>query len=179
MNNWSAFDGRCLRVILAEQPELAEKCDLGKLDGEDWRALVEAQPLFFESVCDWSKLSGFDWAELLPHHPQYAEKCDWTKLNGSDWARLLSDCSSQIMHYEDRCDWKKLDGDDWGYVLRHRPELADKCNWKKLELHNWARLLAVQPEWADVFEKMHKKWDRSCLKQLRMECDIDFLPDDI
>jgi len=175
MNNWDAFGGVHLRVILKEQPELAEKCDLGKLDGEDWRVLVETQPRFFAAKCDWSKLSGFDWAELLPRHPQYAEKCDWSKLDGNDWARLICDCSCKIMHYEAHCDWKKLNGADWECVLRHRPDLDGMCDWKKLELHNWARLLALRPELSEVFEKMRKKWRHTGAAQLRADEDMDFL----
>ncbi len=45
------------------------------LNGEDWSALLRAQPMLADK-CDWSKLDEFEWAELLVKRPQFADKCD-------------------------------------------------------------------------------------------------------
>jgi hypothetical protein len=46
MCDWDKLDGECWSILLAEQPQFADKCDWDKLDGECWSILLAEQPQF-------------------------------------------------------------------------------------------------------------------------------------
>ena len=71
-----------------KRPELADRCDWGKLDGDKWVYLLIARPELAEH-CDWEKLDGDNWCLLLGNHPELAEHCDWEKINGRDLNELF------------------------------------------------------------------------------------------
>ena len=93
-----------------------QKCSKGRW----WSWLLQAQPQFAEH-CDWGKLNGDDWSFLLRKQPQFADNCDWGKLDGDDWSYLLR----EQPQFAEHCDWGKLDGYDWYWLLQKQPQFAE------------------------------------------------------
>ena len=80
--------GGTLGWFLGEHPEFADNCEWSKLDGSDWRYLLQKRPQFADK-CGWNKLNGYDWSCLLTKQPQFADKCDWDHLAFRDFRRIF------------------------------------------------------------------------------------------
>lgn len=95
------LNGEAWAGILAKQPELADKCDFDKLRGCDWIYLLIYQPHFY-NICQWDKLTGRNWVEIIYSQPQFIDKCDWGKVRIDDWHWMLSDISPYWLKLDDR-----------------------------------------------------------------------------
>ena len=69
-SNYMASSGHELARTLIKRPELAEKYDLGLLQGDDWAYLLSRRPELADKCVLWGMLNEDDWATLLKRQPQ-------------------------------------------------------------------------------------------------------------
>ena len=88
--NWSAFDG-CDISHLAKAIDATnrDKIQWSRLNGEEWGRLLAERPDLIDR-CDFSSFRGVDWVSVLVKCRELKIRCDWAKLTKGDWQCLLA-----------------------------------------------------------------------------------------
>ena len=87
-NSWGELDGYYWTILLAHEPQFADRCDFSELTSHNILDLLHSQPQFADR-CNLTLLDGWDWVHLLINHSQLYTKCDWCLLDYDDWRKLL------------------------------------------------------------------------------------------
>lgn len=88
--NWNAFDrydiSNLAKVI---GPDNQNAIQTSRLRGEDWGRMLAQRPDLAEK-CDFSKFTGVDWVLALIKSDALKDHCDWGKLGKDEWQCLVA-----------------------------------------------------------------------------------------
>ena len=102
--------------------QFADHAKLNEFNAVNWRLILIDQPQLAEKCDKFNEFSVYDWRWLLSDQPQLAEKCDKLgKFDACNWRCLLI----KQPQFSYRCDkWDEFDFNDWIWLLSYQPQLA-------------------------------------------------------
>ena len=162
---WNDFYSEDWKNLLLKQPQFAEKCDWGKFEEKDLRAILQAYPDLIEQA-DSDCFTADIWLDVILKKPEYIKKCPENMLPLVDWSALLlehpdlyqyfpaekyrkwSEVAAVKSDYLDDCPWQELSAYELEQILQIYPEYIDQVPLRKLSGNNWVELLFEHPRTA-------------------------------
>lgn len=140
-----------LATLIARHPQFADKCNWAKFDGRDIEWILQNQPNLAPRA-DLHKLNGGALAELIKSNPELVERVSWDEFH--DWPGIIGELDGEIATLViGKCDFSKFTAMDWVALIEKSSVYASKCDWRKLDASAWQELLYLHPEYRAEFDK--------------------------